>query len=760
MEEDKPRAPKDTKELLWWLVFEWGMLGEYSNSLKNWQERWQVIWYPYFLIILISFFIWLTGISIVAGFDLPNLFPEAYVGEFWTQWRGKFWTDFFFLASEGLSLFIVLLILSLIFGIVLDIARGLRLSLAIGFSCSLVLAFGRDSGLSWVVYSVYGLFGSLVYGFVGGLVVGIALSFIKDLFFNLITDFFLALVFSLILGFFIAGVNKSGLVYGMGTTLGVISGHFRIVPYFVWYALKFFRKQYNLKVNPHRWDYAIYFSIPGLQHKLAQEAVENPVTGSDLSNFLLQKRRYQNKLAYCLQHASFAGTLRQNRLNFQILDFPELPDKAQTYKPTPRWYTLLQQTRETLADAERENNIHTRLQYWAIFTQRLQEFKAQTITEPRVWSQYYLPSLEKWEKSAAERRAELELEAQNAEPICRNIYRGGEKLDPRVDKRIFLGRDDLRDSFKIKVLTAQSMPLFFIQGQRRVGKSSLINFLPEFLGSGFVVVQYDMQEEPGDVLAWLQALRQRFHRQLQPAKEPPEWAPPEDWVEAWKEVRAELEELAAKDGRRFILAIDEYETLHGYLQKDPEQAARLLSAIRSFSQGQNQVVLLFAGADFFSELKAPNWNEYFPQAVTLYVDYLKKPDAFQLIQAVELRYPPELLEEMYEQTQGHPALLQKICQEIVTIANTEGKRDITADDFQRVLSKHILRPVNGVTDVFWGQFCELRGLQPAVRQLINGEEITDQRALLQLEDHGFIIKKDGRWKLRAPIFEKWVERYS
>ena len=459
-------------------------------------------------------------------------------------------------------------------------------------------------------------------------------------------------------------------------------------------------------------------------------------------------------------HASLAGKLRQNRLKFRTLDFPELPKDAKQHKPTERWYTLLYQTRNALKDAEQQNNIHTRLQYWAIFEEKLGQFKAQTLTEPQVWSQYYRQPLERWVKSAQSKRAELELEAQNAEPICENIYRGGEKLDPRVDERVFIGREDLKETLKLKVLSSKSMPLFFIQGQRRVGKSSLINFLPEFLGSAFKVVAYDMQEEPGGVVEWIQALRERIHRELAPGKSPPEWQPPSEWVKAWQAFRVELENLVEHSDYRLVLAIDEYETLHDYLQAAPEEGGRLLAAMRSFSQGQNQVVFLFAGADYFSELKAPNWNEYFTQAVPLYVDYLKRADSDRLIQAVPLYYSPELLTYMYEQTQGHPALLQKICQELVTIANTEGRSEIRQADFDRVLSQTILRMDNGVTDVFWGQFCALRGLQPAVQQIVKGEQPQDERALLQLREHGFVVEKEDQYAMRVPIFEAWVQKYG
>ena len=56
-----------------------------------------------------------------------------------------------------------------------------------------------------------------------------------------------------------------------------------------------------------------------------------------------------------------------------------------------------------------------------------------------------------------------------------------------------MGRDDLKDALSFEILTARQMPLFLIQGQRRVGKTSLLNFLPRLLGPRFKIVPLDLQ---------------------------------------------------------------------------------------------------------------------------------------------------------------------------------------------------------------------------------------------------------------------------
>jgi hypothetical protein len=37
---------------------------------------------------------------------------------------------------------------------------------------------------------------------------------------------------------------------------------------------------------------------------------------------------------------------------------------------------------------------------------------------------------------------------------------------------------------------------------------------------------------------------------------------------------------------------------------------------------------------------------------------------------------------------------------------------------------------------------------------------TDKRALMQLQEHGYIIEKAGAWRLRALLFETWLGRYK
>ncbi len=146
--------------------------------------------------------------------------------------------------------------------------------------------------------------------------------------------------------------------------------------------------------------------------------------------------------------------------------------------------------------------------------------------------------------------------------------------------------------------------------------------------------------------------------------------------------------------------------MHRLLQGDPQQGARLLAAMRSFSQRQNHIVFLFVGAALFTELDNPPWGQYFVQAQSFRVDYLLKADALRLITEPDgLIYPPELPEKMVALTQGHPALLQWLCSEMVNIANRTPKKNMTQADLDQVLAELIDNSSIAPMAVFWQQFC-------------------------------------------------------
>lgn len=790
MEEDEVRKPRNTGELLWWFIFEPLLLKAYSDIVKGWQNRLWVMLMPMLWFAVFGFFTYVLLLTLICGLDLPYYFPSSFKSEIAAAWLVNFaknWSLLFQLSIWG---FLAGLAVGLASGLVGGLRDGLTFGLAVGLAFSLAVSwiFGLVVGLAagLTVSLAVGLAVGLMFGLAVSLVVGLAGGLASGLAGGLVINLPSGLGFSLMVGLVISFSNGLVISFSDGLVISFSGGLTSLISCWIFYyrfylylpyVLSLLFKKYSLSFNPHSWDGIIFFPLPSIQSSFQKEAYDSPKEASTFSQFLFKQRPLQKKLAWLVRLAAIAGQWRQQRSdsdalkNFPILDRETLWHEDKLWfinlsrllipLPTTEWHSQIETTRLALLDVEQESNIRRKVAYFKIYRAELDKLYDLALQQPRIWGQYFVQALELWQKSATEKLRELELEAEAEEPIAPNLYRGGEKLKPE-DGELFLGRADLRDAFKNRVLTAAQMPLFFIQGQRRVGKSSLIAFLPRILGRKFQVVAFDMQEHPGlPVPELLQKLWQRIHEGIL-RKAAPTLEMPEAWVPAWQLFREALDALAQEQETRLVIAIDEYEVLHQILQTRPEEAAQLLGAIRAWSQSQNKVVLLFAGADFLSELRSPNWSEYFVQAERLLVDYLNRSDSFKLINLVGLKYPKELLEKIYQETQGHPCLLQKICREIVTIVNKQGResRAVTEADYQMALKQALLMPDDGVVNLFWNQFCENRGLKPTVRQILNGEQPTDERAILVLEDHQFIVMEDGQWRLRVPLFELWLRRYQ
>jgi hypothetical protein len=469
-------------------------------------------------------------------------------------------------------------------------------------------------------------------------------------------------------------------------------------------------------------------------------------------------RPLQSKLADNIAHAANAGIWLKFPLEVRILRTIIIANEE--LKPSLDWLKKLEILKAQLISFNQQSNIQLKQQHGLQLFKELETFKQQTLVENRSWRDYYLKTIELWLKIANEQLEQLKLQALSHEPITANVYLSGDPLNPEMHRAIFLGRDDVKDQFSRKVLTSPQMPMFLIQGQRRTGKTSLLNFLEPLLGAGFRVIKQDLQNSDlKSIPDWLADLQQRispylYTPQLTPVRS-------EDWLQCWQAVQSCLSQFNGNSHYKLILAFDEYEAIHTLLQKDPAQGERLLAAMRSFSQSQNKVVFLFVGAALFSELEQPNWSKYFVQAQRFRVDYLKHDDAIRLItEPVKLNYPPAVCEQMFDLTQGHPALLQLLCSKMVDIANTENKKDMSQADLDAVIQDVSNERETSAILIFWKDFCADPACKQTVKQILNGETIEPNQHLYHLEEHGFIVEQNGRWQMRVPLFTLWLKRFA
>ncbi len=753
------RKPRNSWETFKWSIFEPILLEKYSGSLTRRESKREFL-KSYRWVVLFSISLYLITNFITAALDLPVLFKTIFSPEIvkkWPVYSGLFF-KFLFLLKLTLGYLAIGLVFGLVFGLVVGIIRGLSFGLAVG------LALGLAFGLAiWLVRGLaiglaIGLSLGLSFGLAGGLSFGLAVWLAVGLTGGLAIG--LAVGLAIGLTGVLAGGKEAGFKTGVGMMLGWYIGYFRIFPVYIYH---FFKSLFcnRLNRNPYWKDGVIWLPIPGLNSKLIRQIIKNPDEASRFIDFLIEYRPLQKNLAMHQIHAASAARWRLHPLDADILkQIPLISKDKPKFQPSDQWFQKLVSLREELVASQQQSSIGLKLEYFERFKAKLEEFREITLRqESSRWNHYYLDTLNEWIHHAGDELHNLQLLAQSTEPITHNRYRAGDALDPQFDQLVFMGRDDLKDTLQQKILSSPQMPLFLVHGQRRVGKTSLLKFLPLILGPRFKVVYLDLQNL-NNVHHWFTQLQITFHQSLElPISEPlPETG--HTWPETWKILQSQLEKAASEKDYKIILAFDEYEKLHRLMQSNPGEAAGLLDAMRSFSQHQNKIVFLFVGATFFSELDQPRWSDYFVQAILMEVDYLTAPQTRRLIEVAELDYPDDVIDSIYDITQGHPTLVQRICLEMVNVANTTRRKHMTIDDLDQVLNSHIYRPQNGVTDVFWRQFCELPTLKQAVRDVMNGSIPADKKALFALKEHGFIVQEKDHYKMRVPVFHKWVEMFG
>lgn len=759
----KPReTPRNSLELLRWLLFEPIILERYEETIsKKKRLVWIVKSCPW--IILMAVVMYLFTAAAVVLLDLPSHFPSQFQKDIIDGWSlGAYSPNLRVWVESTLLVLAAILPLSLALCLAVGLAENSAVGLTIG------LAFGLAGGLAGGWAAVFaGVFAGVwaVAYLAFGLAFGLAAGLKENLGYVLRFSLTFCLAGGLAAGL-AAGLGEGsifGLIFGLTIGLGIYISYFGLAFYLFHLVSVLFGS--TIRKNPILRDARIWLPLPFLKKKLLRDTWNEPETAFHFVAFLFEYRPLQRKLAYSMIHAATAATWFHHPLKADELIFPDIGEpenKYQHFVPSNDWRMLSKEVRSNLITAKTQNHGRLKKQSWEKFHHSLQRFEKATLKESDLWKEHYLTAIRRWISESEKEISRLNLDLMLTEKVSPNLYRVGESLKPReYGAQTFVGREDIRDELSFRILSSAIMPTIFLQGQRRVGKTSLLNFLQELLGSRFLVITQDMQsDEFSSISDCLNGFIKRIHEDRGIDEETK--SPPTSPMDAWKAFRSFFENMAGEENRKIILAFDEYERFHGLVKKDSADADELLGAMRSFSQHQNNVVFLFTGLSLFSDLGEPDFSRYFVHAHRLKVDYLKKPDAQKLItnpyEGFNLVYPTDLVEEIWHLTQGHPALLQHICSEMVNRGNIHNRQKMTADDLDAVIDI-VLDRGNMVMINFWNHFCD-NSIRQTVRQIMEGKPAENRADLLRLLDYGFISENNQTYNLRVPLFEMWIERHG
>jgi len=245
-------------------------------------------------------------------------------------------------------------------------------------------------------------------------------------------------------------------------------------------------------------------------------------------------------------------------------------------------------------------------------------------------------------------------------------------------QEIFSGRTHLGTRIEQLILDRRHPPLL-LYGQRRMGKTSLLNNLGRLLPNSIIPMFVDLQgpvssatDYAGFLYNIARAMIESAQRQsaftLPPLTRETLAPDPFTYFDEWLDkVEKTLDQNIA------LLSLDEFEALDAAISKGRFDEQDVLGMLRHLIQHRPRFKLLLAGSHTIEEFQ--RWASYLINVQVLHISYLKEHEARQLIEQpvkdFKLRYEPDAVERVLQLTRCHPFLIQLLCAEIIYLKNEQ-----------------------------------------------------------------------------------------
>jgi hypothetical protein len=231
--------------------------------------------------------------------------------------------------------------------------------------------------------------------------------------------------------------------------------------------------------------------------------------------------------------------------------------------------------------------------------------------------------------------------------------------------------------------------------------------------------------------------------------------PPMEAAAAWLE---QLDHLP--DGRRILIAIDEFERLEDLFPGNRQEFLQLMGLFRATIQHRRRVRLLISGAAPFEELDRV-WDDHFIGARQVRLPFLDEPTSIGLLTQPAPDFPANALPsqvalEVYRRTGGQPFLLQLFGALLVDRLNeNDGRKVAIVDDVQAVEARAIESAEPYFRDMY-------RSAPEAARQALDQLTLAPARALSPASRRWLTQRNllDSGDRLAIPLFGAWIRHYA
>ncbi len=420
------------------------------------------------------------------------------------------------------------------------------------------------------------------------------------------------------------------------------------------------------------WDEYQYLPLYGLEHYLVMVVERYPKEGKIALDYLASSK--QNWAVREAQIELDAKRL-QKCVDIQSINsiYHQLVESSGAASAILRSFSRF--SRDVEAALSQESVYNQRLALNAV-EERLDNLLHELNRTQTSYALRFYPIAAQWRQILADHAREIS-EAVESRQEINNPYVIGIPLTEHQE--IFVGRSDVSERIERLLLDRRRPPLL-LYGQRRTGKTSLLNNLGKLLPSTLVPLFVDLQGPASlakDYEGFLYNIGRAMitsakrHRELvfPPLTREILRADPFTAFDEW----LDAVELCLTTEQTILLSLDEFSALDHALDKGNLDEASVLGMFRHIIQHRPRFKLLLSGSHTLDEFE--RWASYLINVQTVHLSYLQADEALQLIEQpvknFELRYTYEATQRIMEVTRCHPALIQLVCAEMVSLKNKQ-----------------------------------------------------------------------------------------
>ena len=332
-------------------------------------------------------------------------------------------------------------------------------------------------------------------------------------------------------------------------------------------------------------------------------------------------------------------------------------------------------SRDVKAALSQESTYNQRLALTSV-EERLDGLLRELTRSDETYAQRFRPIPAKWQQTIADYVCTLTEAVETRQEIC-NPYIIGIPLTEHQE--IFVGRSDISERIERLLLDSRCPPIL-LYGQRRTGKTSLLNNLGKLLPSTITPLFIDLQGPTSLAKDYIGFLYNMSRAMLSSAKRHRHQQFPvltreklsDDPFTSFDEWLDEIEQQL-KPNQTLLLILDEFSALEHVFNKGRLDEVSVLGMFRHIIQHRPRIKMLLSGSHTINEFE--RWASYLINVQTVQISYLQENEALQLIEQpvkeFALIYEKAASERVMAITNSHPALVQLICSEIVTLKNKQ-----------------------------------------------------------------------------------------